>query len=68
VIAIETSAGAVTINVVEPLRLAEAYVAVMVVVPVAAVVTSPFEPAALEMNAAGDEEVHVTTLVRSCVV
>ncbi len=64
--ATETSVAAVTVSVVEPEILPD--VAVIVVVPAATEVASPFEPAALLIVAAAVlDELQVTAAVRFCV-
>ncbi|MFT4840901.1 MAG: hypothetical protein ACI90M_001359, partial [Candidatus Azotimanducaceae bacterium] len=65
----DTSTAGVTVSVVESLTPLPASIAVIVVVPCAALVASPSLPPALLMIAtAGDVELHVTVDVRSCVV
>ena len=67
VIAMDTSAAGVTVNVVDPEMLPEA--AVIVVEPVAAAVADPLEPVALLIVATvRSAELHVAAVVRSCVV
>jgi hypothetical protein len=63
VIAIDTSAGAFTFNVVEP--VAEPKVAVMTVLPCARVIAKPL---LFIEDTLGALEVHVTLLVTFCVV
>jgi len=63
------STAAVTVSVVDPLMLDVVSVAVIVVVPVATDVARPSVPTALEIVAAlVVAELHVTDVVRSCVV
>src|SRR5215469_10893165 len=63
----DCSVAEVTVNSVEP--LIEPLVALMVVVPAATVVATPWDPAALETVAAAVlDEAQVTCVVRSCVV
>lgn len=80
----ETSVADVTVNVVEPLTPLVGSVAVIVVVPIAMDVAKPLEPAALLTTTFGEpvaleiallivaapvlDELHVTAVVRSCVV
>jgi hypothetical protein len=65
--AIDTSVAAVTVSVVKPDMLPEP--AVIVEVPGTVVVASPCEPFALLMVATDvDDEIHVTDIVKSCVV
>jgi len=69
VTAIDTSTTGVTVNVVEPLMPVPASVAVIVVVPVATLVARPsLPPALLTVAVAGVPELHVTAVVRFCVV
>ncbi len=66
VTAMELSVAAVTVSVVEPKMLPD--VAVIVVVPAATEVASPYEPAALLIVAAAVlDELQVTAAVRFCV-
>jgi len=62
---IETSPAAATVNVVE--FEMDPVVAVMLVAPVPELDANPFDPAALLTTATPAlEELHVTTVVRSC--
>ena len=65
--AIEDSAAAFTVSVVEPVT--DPWVAVMVVCPLPTLVASPLVPAALLMVAtAGELEDHATVAVMFCVL
>ena len=67
VTAIEASAAGVTVSVVEPEIFPD--VAVIVVVPTPTEVAFPFDPAVLLMVATDPaEELHVTDVVRFCVL
>ncbi len=66
VTAIDTRLAAVTVSVAVPVRPSTA--APMVVVPTAAEVARPCEPAALLIVAAGLDELQVTRVVRGCMV
>ena len=63
VMVIETSTGAVTDRLAEPVTVPE--VAVMFVLPITNAVESP---AALMVATAGEDEAHVAVEVRSCVL
>jgi hypothetical protein len=61
--------GLVTVSVVEPLVPVPASVAVIVAVPAATLVARPLlPPALLTVAVAGVPELHVTAVVRFCVV
>ncbi len=69
VTSIDTSTAGVTASVVDPDTLLPEWVASIVVTPTDALLASPWLPPALLIVATcGDDELHVTDVVRSCVV